>query len=89
MPRLPGAIDLDASNFSALVDRLVGRGALEAHTDPTDRPVRALVLTPEGERLRHDFWHHLLTDPGPVAPLPQDDLRTLTRLLAKLDQPTD
>jgi hypothetical protein len=44
------------------------------------------VLTPEGERLRDQFWRNLVADPGPLGPLDQGDLRTLTRLLAKLDQ---
>jgi hypothetical protein len=49
--------------------------------------VKALVLTAEGQRLREEFWHNLVTDAGPLAPLREPDLRALTRLLAKLDQP--
>jgi hypothetical protein len=51
--------------------------------------VKGLVLTSEGERLRDQFWRNLLTDPGPLGPIDQGDLRTLTRLLAKLDQEAD
>jgi DNA-binding MarR family transcriptional regulator len=81
-------IDYDASNLTTVVDRLAGRGAIERHADPADRRVKALVLTPEGERLRDQFWRNLVTDPGPLTPLRPGDLRTLTRLLAQLDQPT-
>jgi DNA-binding MarR family transcriptional regulator len=88
MRKLARQLDYDASNLTTLVDRLVGRGALERQADPADRRVKALVLTPEGNRLRDEFWHNLVTDAGPLAPLREDDLRTLTRLLAKLDQPT-
>jgi DNA-binding MarR family transcriptional regulator len=88
MRKLARQLDYDASNLTTLVDRLVGRGALERQADPADRRVKALVLTPEGNRLRDQFWHNLVTDAGPLAPLREDDLRTLTRLLAKLDQPT-
>jgi DNA-binding MarR family transcriptional regulator len=88
MRKLARQLHYDASNLTTLVDRLVGRGALERQADPADRRVKALVLTPEGNRLRDQFWHNLVTDPGPLTPLRQDDLRTLTRLLAKLDQPT-
>ena len=49
--------------------------------------IKALVLTPEGEHLRGRFWRNLVTDPGPLTPLREPDLRALTRLLARLDQP--
>jgi DNA-binding MarR family transcriptional regulator len=88
MRKLAQQLGYDASNLTTLVDRLAGRGALERQADPTDRRVKALLLTVEGERLRDRFWHNLLTDAGPLAPLGHDDLRTLTRLLAKLDQPS-
>jgi DNA-binding MarR family transcriptional regulator len=77
----------DASNFTTVVDRLAARRAIERQADPADLRVKALVLTPEGKRQRDQFWHNLVTDPGPLTPLSHDDLRTLTRLLAKLDQP--
>jgi DNA-binding MarR family transcriptional regulator len=86
MRRLAQQLDYDASNLTTLVDRLAGRGALERQADPADRRVKALVLTAEGERLRDQFWHNLLADAGPLTPLSQGDLRTLTRLLAKLVQ---
>jgi DNA-binding MarR family transcriptional regulator len=88
MRKLARQLDYDASNLTTVVDRLVGRGAVERRPDPVDRRIKALVLTSEGERLRGRFWNNLVTDPGPLAPLREDDLRTLTRLLAKLDQPT-
>jgi DNA-binding MarR family transcriptional regulator len=88
MRKLAQQLDYDASNLTTLVDRLARRGALERRADPADRRVKALVLTPEGESLRDQFWRNLVTDPGPLTPLRQGDLRTLTRLLAKLDPPT-
>jgi DNA-binding MarR family transcriptional regulator len=89
MRKLAQQLDYDASNLTTLVDRLAARGAVERHADPADRRVKALVLTPEGERLRERFWHNLRGDAGPLAPLNEDDLRTLNRLLAKLDSPGD
>jgi DNA-binding MarR family transcriptional regulator len=86
MRKLAQQLDYDASNLTTLVDRLAGRGALERRADPTDRRVKALVLTPEGQRLRDQFWHNLVTDAGPLTPLREPDLRALTRLLAQLDQ---
>ncbi len=87
MRKLARQLGYDASNLTTVVDRLDTRGALERLADPADRRVKALVLTPEGERLRGQFWHNLVTDPGPLAPLGESDLRTLNRLLAQLDQP--
>jgi DNA-binding MarR family transcriptional regulator len=86
MRRLAQQLDYDASNLTTLVDRLAARGALERQADPADRRVKALVLTPEGKRLRDQFWHNVVADPGPLGPLEDGDLRTLSRLLAKLDQ---
>ncbi|HXW46058.1 MAG TPA: MarR family transcriptional regulator [Streptosporangiaceae bacterium] len=85
MRRLAQQLDYDASNLTTLVDRLAGRGALERQADPADRRVKGLVLTAEGERLRNQFWHNLLTDAGPLAPLSQGDLRAVSRILGKLD----
>jgi len=86
MRKLARQLGYDASNFTTVVDRLAERGALERQPDPADRRVKALVLTPEGERLRGRFWRNLVTDPGPLTPLREPDLRALTQLLARLDQ---
>jgi DNA-binding MarR family transcriptional regulator len=86
--KLAQQLDYDASNLTTLVDKLAARGALERQADPGDRRVKALVLTAEGQRLREEFWRNLVTDAGPLAPLRESDLRALTRLLARLDQPT-
>lgn len=54
-----------------------------------DRRVKALSLTPEGERLRDRFWRQLVEDPGPLAPLNEKEIRALTTLLARLEPPRD
>ena len=82
---LAARLDYDASNLSTLVDRLERRGAVERRPDPDDRRVKALVLTPEGERLRAGFWRDLVEDPGPLTPLSGPELRTLASLLSILD----
>jgi DNA-binding MarR family transcriptional regulator len=86
MRSLAERLDYDASNLSTLVDRLQRRGAVERRPDPVDRRVKALLLTPEGEQLRETFWHDLIEDPGPLAPLDEPALRNLAQLLAALDQ---
>ena len=59
----------------------------EADADVTPRP--RLIPHVKGKRLRDQFWHDLVTDAGPLTPLRESDLRTLTRLLAKLGQPAE
>jgi DNA-binding MarR family transcriptional regulator len=84
MRSLAARLDYDASNLSVLVDRLERRGVVERRPDPGDRRVKALALTPEGERLRAEFWRDLVEDPGPLAPLADSDLQALATLLAVL-----
>ena len=81
MRSLAARLDYDASNLSVLVDRLERRGTVERRLDPGDRRVKALALTPEGERLRATFWRALTEDPGPLAPLGDADLRALAQIL--------
>ena len=73
------------SYLSVLVDRLERRGVVERRLDPSDRRVKALVLTAEGERLRAAFWVALTEDPGALAPLGDADLRTLTQVLGVVE----
>jgi DNA-binding MarR family transcriptional regulator len=68
MRKLARQLGHDASNLTTVIDRLDARGALERQADPADRRVKALALTPEGERLRGQFWRNLVTDPGPLTP---------------------
>jgi DNA-binding MarR family transcriptional regulator len=56
-------------------------GAVERRPDPGDRRVKALVLNPEGERLRAACWRALTEDPGPLASLADTDLRALAQIL--------
>jgi DNA-binding MarR family transcriptional regulator len=81
MRSLAARLDADASNLSVLIDRLERRGAVERRPDPSDRRVKALALTPEGERLRAAFWRSVVEDPGTLAALSDTDLRTLAGLL--------
>lgn len=69
------------------MDRLERRGVLERRADPGDRRVRALALTPQGERLRASFWQGLVADPSPLGSLAADELRALIALLAATNPP--
>jgi DNA-binding MarR family transcriptional regulator len=78
---LAARLNVDASNLSVLIDRLERRGAVERRPDPSDRRVKALALTAEGERLRATFWRSVVEDPRTLAPLADADLQTLAGLL--------
>jgi DNA-binding MarR family transcriptional regulator len=82
MRDLAARLDYDASNLSTLVDRLERRGAVERRPDPADRRVKALVLTPAGERLRADFWRDLVADPEPLTALSKADLQALSMMIS-------
>jgi DNA-binding MarR family transcriptional regulator len=84
MRSLAVRLDHDASNFSTLVDRLEHHGIVERRSDPSDRRIKALVLTEEGERVRASFWHLLVEDAGPLSPLDHADLTALESLLDTL-----
>lgn len=85
MRRLATRLAYDASNLSTLIDRLESRGVVTRRPDPTDRRIKALALPEDGVRLRTTFWTGLVSDPGPLAPLTDDQLRTLDGLLDTLD----
>jgi DNA-binding MarR family transcriptional regulator len=84
MRSLAARLDYDASNLSVLIDRLERRGVVERRPDPADRRVKALALTPDGERLRAEFWQDLIEDPGPLAALDESGLQSLAELLSAL-----
>ncbi|WP_258724999.1 MarR family winged helix-turn-helix transcriptional regulator [Cellulomonas sp. NS3] len=77
---LAEALDVSAATVSGIVDRLVGAGMVERHTDPHDGRVRPLAPTDAGTAT----LRHLLTSPMDdeiqvLAALDVDDLRALVR----------
>src|SRR5436190_14877728 len=52
MSRLADTLSCDASNVTALVDRLESRGLVQRRPSADDRRVKVLQLTPAGLRLR-------------------------------------
>src|SRR5437764_9367223 len=64
MRELAEVLVCDASNVTALADRLEGKGLAERELDPTDRRVKALALTPEGRRARQRVLD-LMSEPPP------------------------
>lgn len=59
MNHLSSLMVCDASNITGLVDRLEGRGLIERHTDPQDRRVKVINLSPAGTAMRDKLLDEL------------------------------
>jgi MarR family transcriptional regulator, organic hydroperoxide resistance regulator len=73
----------DASNVTGIVDRLEARGAVERRPDPSDRRVKAIVLTRSGRALRRRALEKMGEPPPEIASLPDEDLRKLHEILGR------
>ncbi len=77
MRTLAACLHSDPSNITGLVDRLEAKGLAERQLDPSDRRVRALVLTDAGRRMRAQL-HEIVHEPPPgLTRLSAEELRTL------------
>jgi DNA-binding MarR family transcriptional regulator len=83
MRELAEGLFCDASNVTALADRLEGKGLAERQPDPGDRRVKALALTAEGKRLRERVFEVMSEPPPPIAALPAADQRALRDILRR------
>ena len=57
---LAALMGLDTSTTAGVVDRLDGRGLLRRSASPTDKRVKLLSVTPEGQALLADIEPHVL-----------------------------
>ena len=73
----------DASYVTDLVDRLEERDLIERRSDPGDRRVKLVALTPEGEALRTRALALLYEPPEEFGALDETEIATLAGLLAK------
>lgn len=80
MRRLAEQMNCEASNLTGLVDRLENRGLVERLPDPSDRRVRVLALTPQGEELAYETWAAVARR-CPLNSLPPDKRAALDGLL--------
>jgi DNA-binding MarR family transcriptional regulator len=74
----------DPSNITGLVDRLEAKGLVERQAHPTDRRVKALVLTPSGRTVRARLRQLLDQPPPDFDRLDSAELARLRELLARL-----
>jgi DNA-binding MarR family transcriptional regulator len=82
---LANLIALDASTTAGVVDRLEARGLLARSASPTDRRVRLLSLTAEGEAMLAQVLPAMLRVQDMIlAPLPPDQREDFMRMLRQL-----
>jgi MarR family transcriptional regulator, organic hydroperoxide resistance regulator len=83
MGELAQALFCDNSNITGITDRLEERGLVRREPDPSDRRVKLLVLTDEGERMRVEMTKRMAEPPPQIAALSEDDQRALRDILRR------
>ena len=86
--QLAQCLHVDASNVTDIVDRLEARGLVTRTIDPSDRRVRRLVLTAEGEAVRRKLFERALLE-APIGSLTRSEQTKLCELLAKIAEPVE
>lgn len=84
MSSLCSSMYCDASNLTGLADRLEERGLVERRSDPKDRRVRLLALTPKGRRLRTRVQQAMIPALPGLARLSDSERQQLLQLLTKV-----
>lgn len=83
MREVAGYLSCNSSNLTGITDRLEDRNLVERTADPSDRRVKLLVLTPEGEKLREQVVARLNEPPESMSVLTDEDLEQLSAILMK------
>jgi DNA-binding MarR family transcriptional regulator len=84
MSELASLLTVDPPNLTPVVDDLEQAGLVERQPHPTDRRVKLVVATPEGETLAQTADEILARPPARLGALPAEDLETLLRILGPL-----
>jgi DNA-binding MarR family transcriptional regulator len=84
MRELADAWTCDASNATFIVDRLEERGLAERRSVPTDRRVKLVVLTDQGDELRQRVLDRFFEPPPEVLEMNRSDLEALRDAAARL-----
>lgn len=84
---LAAAIGADKSRLIPILDNLQGRGMITRRPDPSDRRVRLVALTPEGQRIRDRTQAAIQRAEGkllgPLTPAERQDFIRSVRVLHK------
>ena len=83
MSELATSLGCDASNVTAIVDKLESRGLVERRSADRDRRVKALVMTEAGVALRSRIEVRMQQPPPAIANLSPADQHALSILLEK------
>jgi DNA-binding MarR family transcriptional regulator len=83
MSELAELLVCDASNVTALADRLESKGLASRQPHPGDRRVKALELTEDGIELRERVLELMSEPPPAIAALPVADQRALRDILRR------
>ncbi|MGW2628993.1 MarR family winged helix-turn-helix transcriptional regulator [Streptomyces chattanoogensis] len=81
MRSLADLLACDASNVTGIVDRLAGRGLVRREVDPSDRRVKRVILTEEGEETVRQIRSELMSNLTGLEGLGEEDRRSFQRLL--------
>ena len=84
MRAMADALACDASMVTWLVDRLEERGLVERQARPTDRRVKAVVLTERGIEIRERLLRAVHEPPAELRSLDTPSLLALREQLSKL-----
>ncbi len=74
----------DASTATWLVDRLEKRGFVARGAHATDRRVKSVVLTAQGEQARLELLNQLYDPPTAFEHLSKSDVAALRRIISRL-----
>ena len=79
----------DPSNVTGIVDRLEARGLIERRSSETDRRVKIIRLTPEGQRVRALVVERISSPPEEIAGMPLESQRALRDALREAAERLD
>ncbi|MEV0375019.1 MarR family transcriptional regulator [Streptomyces sp. NPDC050636] len=83
MRTLADLLACDASNVTGIVDRLEARGLVHREADPSDRRVKMVMLTDEGEETVRRIRSELMSNLTGLESLGEEDRRSFQRLLSQ------
>ncbi|MFD8206777.1 MarR family winged helix-turn-helix transcriptional regulator [Streptomyces sp. NPDC059695] len=87
MRALAETLTCDASNMTGIIDRLEKRGLVRREADASDRRVKNVILTPEGERVTDAIRAKMRTTQEGLDRLGSQDRDTLHTLLEQVFLP--
>jgi len=85
MRELACRLRCDASNVTGIVDRLERRGLVERRASSSDRRIKSLVTTREGDEVARALWVEVRTRALTLPHLTDDERAMLVSLLRRAD----